>query len=300
MRRDLPDLESIACFLAAARTLNFRAAAKTVALTPAAFGKRIKQLEMLLECQLFERTTRHVTLTPHGEAMISEARALIRAAERCVHAGRGHTGPAPLRINIGTRYELGLSWLLPMLPKLEAELPHIEFNYYFGSGPDLEERIRRFDVQCAVSSRVFVDPIFDSTRLVEETYVFVGSTSLLASTPFTAPQHAVDHCLIDAHEEQPLYRYFRDANEAPPSLPFGQFRIMGTISAIRAMLLADRGVAVLPYYLVKPDLDGGCLQRIFPNVRLRTDYFRLMFRRDDPNRSVYAELANIIRTQPLT
>ncbi len=300
MNNQLPNLESVACFLAAARTLNFRAAAKTVALTPAAFGKRIKLLEEQLDSRLFERSTRHVTLTPNGEAMLPQARALIHAAEKCMHAGRGYAGPAPLRLSVGTRYELGLSWLMPMLSVLEKELPHIEFNYYFGSGPDLEDRIRRFDIQCAVSSRVFVDPIFDAIRLVEETYVFVGSATLLAKQALTTPEQAGHHCLIDAHEERPLYRYFRDATNAPSALHFGQFRVMGTTSAIREMLLADKGVAVLPFYLVKPDLASGTLVRIFPDVSLRCDYFRLMFRRDDPNRGLYDTLASVMRTQPLT
>ena len=75
---------------------------------------------------------------------------------------------------------------------------------------------------------------------------------------------------------------------------------MGTTSAIREMLLADKGVAVLPFYLVKPDLAAGTLVRIFPDVSLRCDYFRLMFRRDDPNRGLYDTLAAVIRAQPLT
>ena len=117
MSAALPNLESISCFLAAARTLNFRAAAKTGALTPAAFGKRIKQLEAQLGCRLFERSTRHVTLTPNGEAMLPEARALLHTANRCVHAGRGSADRTDC-LSIGTRYELGLSWLVPMLTDL--------------------------------------------------------------------------------------------------------------------------------------------------------------------------------------
>ena len=295
----LPDLESIQCFIAAARTLNFSAAAKTVALTPAAFGKRIRQLEEQLDAPLFERTTRHVALTPSGESMLPHARELLQVAQSCMHAGRGQAGPAPMTITIGTRYELGLSWLVPMLSTLRHELPHVEINYYFGSGPDLEDRIRNFDVQCAVSSRVFVDPIFDATRLQKEDYVFVGSANLIAKQPFDQPNSATNHCLIDAHQERPLYRYFRDAEHAPPALHFGQFRVMGTISAIRMLLLQDQGVAVLPKYLVQPDLNSGRLVHIFPDVELRCDYFRLMYRRDDPNKALYKTLAEVMRRQKL-
>src|SRR4029079_1882474 len=40
-----PSLQSLRCFVEAARLLNFRAAARAVALTPAALGQRIAQLE---------------------------------------------------------------------------------------------------------------------------------------------------------------------------------------------------------------------------------------------------------------
>jgi hypothetical protein len=57
------DLESLRCFVHAAAELSFRVAAKACALSPAAFGDRIRRLEEDLGAPLFERTTRKVTLT---------------------------------------------------------------------------------------------------------------------------------------------------------------------------------------------------------------------------------------------
>ena len=296
----LPDLESIQCFVAAARTLNFRAAAKQVALTPAAFGKRVKSLEEQLDQRLFERTTRHVSLTPAGQRFLPEARRLLNVAAQCMRIGRGQSGPVPMNLTIGTRYELGISWLMPMLHGLRASQPHLTIDYYFGSGPDLEDRVRRFDINCAVTSRVFVDPVFDAIRLKREDYVFVGSNSLLQDRPFQSSADAHNHCLIDVQVEQPLFRYFRDAVDAPDQLRFGEARIMGTTAAIRLLVLAGEGVAVLPYYLVKPDLDAGRLQLIFPDIEPRCDYFRLMYRRDDPHAELYGEVAAFMRSQTLT
>jgi len=48
----LPSLESLRCFVEAARLLNFRKAARAVALTPAAFGARIRQLGAPLDFRL--------------------------------------------------------------------------------------------------------------------------------------------------------------------------------------------------------------------------------------------------------
>src|SRR5687767_2004537 len=114
----LPSLENLRCFDAAARLLRFRAAAKTVALTPAAFGQRIRQLEDELGVPLFERTTRRVRLTSAGLALLPHARACLDAAASCARAARGELGPPPAEIVMGTRHELGVSWLTPLLGPL--------------------------------------------------------------------------------------------------------------------------------------------------------------------------------------
>src|SRR6187549_2541817 len=111
----LPDLESLRCFDAAATHLSFRVAARTVALSPAAFGERIKRLEEQLGAPLFERTTRRVTLTPAGERLVPQARRVLDEARRCLQSARDETAPAPYDLTVGTRFELGISWLTPAL-----------------------------------------------------------------------------------------------------------------------------------------------------------------------------------------
>src|SRR5438552_6560345 len=103
----LPSVESLRCFAAAARLLNFRAAARSVGLTRPALGQRIRQLEEQLDAQLFQRTTRSVTLTTAGLSLLPHAEKTLALAAECVRAARGETGPPPAEITLGTRQELG-------------------------------------------------------------------------------------------------------------------------------------------------------------------------------------------------
>src|SRR5262245_13142653 len=108
----LPSVESLRCFFAAARQLNFRRAASEVGLTPTAFSERIRGLERELGATLFLRTTRKVALTAEGRALLPAAERALSSVRDCLHA---IARPAPLavRLRIGTRFELGLSWLVP-------------------------------------------------------------------------------------------------------------------------------------------------------------------------------------------
>lgn len=294
----LPDIDSLECFEAAARLLNFRAASQAVSLTPAALGKRIAQLEGQLGRKLFHRTTRKVELTEAGLALVPRAQALLGQARECVRAVRGETGPPPMELSLGTRHELGLSWIVPMLGHLRGALPHVTVHLYFSSGHDLERRVRSADVDCAVISRAAIAPLAGE-RLHREDYVFVGSPKLLARQPLVKDEQAVFHTLLDVHRELNLFNYWRDAQGGGERLHFGHVLVMGTIAAIRMLVLAGEGVAVLPSYLVGPDIEKKKLQVIFPEVTPRSDWFRLLYRADDPRRALYQALARAMLDVPL-
>jgi LysR family glycine cleavage system transcriptional activator len=295
----LPDLESLRCFAEAARLLNFRAAARAVGLTPAALGQRIRQLEEQMEVRLFHRTTRRVLLTEQGSALLPYAQSALATAQDCLRAARGELGPVPMEIELGTRHELGLSWLVPMLPRLRAAHPGLTIHLYFGSGPDLELRVRTQEIDCAVSSRRLTDPKLDFVRLHREDYVFVAAPALLRRRPFRRAEDAAQHTLVDVSRELALFRYWRDATGGSDALAFRALVRIGTIDGIRALVLGGEGVAVLPEYLVAPDLTARRLVRVMPRVKLLNDHFRLIFRGDDPRQHVYRALAETLLREPL-
>lgn len=295
----LPDLESLRCFVAAADTLNFRAAARVVGLTPAALGQRIRQLEGSLDVRLFHRTTRKVELTEAGMALLPKAQRALAVARECVRAARGELGPPPMELTLGTRHELGLSWVQPMLPELERRFPYVTFHMYFGSGADLALRLLGHEIDCAISSRRITEPGLESVNLHREDYVFVASPHLLARRPLACLDDTVHHTLLDIHSDLPLYRYFRETPQVGDVVRFAGFRRLGTIAAIRAGVMRGSGVAVLPAYLVQPDLATGDLVAVLRDIDLQPDWFRLVFRTDDPRISTFRAMGAAMRAHPL-
>jgi LysR family glycine cleavage system transcriptional activator len=295
----LPSLDNLQCFERAARLLNFRKAAKAVGLTPAAFGQRIQKLEDQLGVKLFVRTTRSVHLTEAGTALLEPAERCLRLAEETMRAARGESAPPPMDLVLGTRHELGLSWVLPQLDRLEKARPWLQLHLYFGSGPDLILRVRTMEVDCAVTSTRFSDPKLDSFRLHREDYVFCGAKALLSREPLKRPEDAKRHNLLDASPERPLFRYWKDAPKGGDRLEFARGVWLGGIEAIHRRILAGAGVGVLPAYLIRHELANGKLCRIFPGVVLLHDYFRLVFRADDPRRPIYEGLTRSLLETPL-
>jgi DNA-binding transcriptional LysR family regulator len=295
---NLPSIDSLRCFAAAAKLLNFRAAARSVALTPAAFGQRIKQLEDQLGAQLFVRTTRSVRLSTAGLALLPAAQRAIASVEECARVVATEDALPPMDLVLGTRHELGLSWILPQIDRLKQLHPSLEIHLYFGSGADLVNRVRAMQIDCAVTSTRLADPKLEGLRLHREDYVFVGAPSLLARVPFKTAEDASRHTLVEVDDDMSLFRYWRDAPKGS-MLSFAKLVRFGTIEAIRQRILAGAGVGVLPKYLVEGDLEAKRLRVVLPSVTPLHDFFRLVVRSDDPRRTMFEKLAASMAEVPL-
>ncbi|UFS57932.1 LysR family transcriptional regulator [Subtercola endophyticus] len=95
-------------FLAVAEELNFTKAAQSLFAVQSTVSAGIRALETELGATLFERSTRQVALTPVGEALVPEARAVVEAVDRvrgvAVAARSGLRGR--LRVGIFTNIEI--------------------------------------------------------------------------------------------------------------------------------------------------------------------------------------------------
>ena len=296
---DLPATESLRCFMAAAERLNFRAAARAVALTPAALSQRIRQLERQMGASLFQRTTRSVQLTPAGLALLPRARACLAEAAACLRVVRDDAAPAAVELTLGTRFELGMSWIVPMLPALKEALPQLTLHLFFGSGHEIVERLRAGLIDCAVTSAQVTDVRLAGVRLHEERYAFVAAPRLLRRLPLARVEDAAAHVLLDIDVGLPLFRYFSEAAGAPALPRFAGYRWLGLGAAVKAMVLAGEGVAVLPEYMIAAELRQRQLRRLFPDAAPRPDFFRLVHRVDDPRRATHEALAGQLAAAPI-
>ncbi|MBX7084338.1 MAG: LysR family transcriptional regulator [Nannocystaceae bacterium] len=294
MARPLPSVDSLRCFVAAADQLNFRRAAAEVALTPAALSQRIKQLEDQLGVVLFDRDSRHVVLTPAGVALLERARPALAAIAACAEVG--DAAPARLRLSLATRFELGLSFVVPAIAALRRERPQWHIDLVFGSGPEIVAQLERGAVDAVLTSAPTADADWTSEVVHPEHYALVAAPALLQRQRFDAPEHGRDHCLLDIDGSLPLARY---ALSVCPGLEFGAVWRVGTGAAVHQLACAGEGVAVLPLHMIAQDLEHGRLVRLLPALELLDDSFRLIYRGASPLRAELSAIAAWLRAWPL-
>ena len=284
------DLEHLRCFVAAANHLSFRAAARELALSPAAFGQRVRLVEEQLGVALFTRTTRSVALTVEGARALDAAREALGAAARFVEVARGGARP-PFTLTLGTRFEIGLSWIVPALPALERLEPARALHVVFGDGPDLVARTLAGELDATLTSARLAVPRLRMAALHEEAYAFVGARRLLRDKPLRGAGDARAMVLLDATAELPLFRYFLDVCPADETWSFERVELLSTTAALRLRVLQGAGVAVLPRSVVERDVEAGRLEVLMPKRRLARDRYRLVWRAGHPRELELAALA---------
>lgn len=291
------DPVSLQCFLAAARLGTFRRASEQVGLSPPAFSDRIQRLEEEVGEKLFTRTSRAVHLLPAGERLRPLAEEALAALARCRAAVSD--APLPYTITLGTRFELGMSWLVPALDALAAAHPERTLHLVFGMGQELLSRLHSGALDAAVLSTRLTDPRLEYATLHREDYTFVGAPDLAGEGTVRGAADVQQHALVDTIPSLPLFGYVRDATQPEEIWRFASVQLMGTIAAVRQRALEGHGLAVLPTYFVQADLDAGLLVNVAPTVPILSDAFRLVWRGTTGVSDRMETLAAELRAMPL-
>ena len=126
MRRDLPALNALRAFEAAARLGGFAVAAAELGVTPGAVSRHVRILEDRTGVLLFERRARSLLLTPRGHdllAVVGESFDRLEAGTRSVLV------PAPrTRLLVNVQTSLAIGWMLPRLARFQREQPGLDLE----------------------------------------------------------------------------------------------------------------------------------------------------------------------------
>lgn len=126
MARNLPPLNALKAFEAAARHESFTAAAAELNVTHAAVSRHIRELEGWLGTKLFLRTGRGVELTERGKSYVAD---LTRGFDILAAATENVSGRRRRRrqkLSVSVEPSFAALWLVPRLGRFTVANPEIE------------------------------------------------------------------------------------------------------------------------------------------------------------------------------
>jgi LysR family transcriptional regulator, glycine cleavage system transcriptional activator len=123
-RFNLPPLDLIQGFEAAARTLSFTKAAEELFLTQSAVSRQIRALEEYLGVALFERRPRRLELTEQGRALYRTAVELLERLQETTN--RLRSDAAAPHLTVTTTGGFASLWLIPRLRAFTVLHPEVD------------------------------------------------------------------------------------------------------------------------------------------------------------------------------
>ncbi len=124
--RNLPNLNALRAFEAAARHLSFSRAAQELSVTQGAVSRQVKALETWLGVSLFLRRGRSVELTEHGREYLAATDDAFEIVEQASRRLAGSTRKLVLTANVLPTF--AMRWLIPRLPQFSELHPDIEVH----------------------------------------------------------------------------------------------------------------------------------------------------------------------------
>lgn len=172
------------CFVAVAEELSFRSAAHRLNMTQPPLSRQIKLLEERLSLVLFERSTRHVRLTPAGESFYESAIDIIQRSEHAVlnarQAERGEYG----NIALGFVPSAAMKFVPLIAQKMAETLPNVGLTPIEGMGYEVIEAQRAGRIDLGLTRMERPRGEIERVKAVSEPFVMaIPKSHRLATKP---------------------------------------------------------------------------------------------------------------------
>ncbi|WP_210644586.1 transcriptional regulator GcvA [Pseudomonas sp. Tri1] len=263
MIANLPPLNAVRAFAAAARHQSFSRAAEELHVSHSAVSRHIKLLEERLGVLLFERRTRQSVLTPAGQTFYEQvSAALTQIANAAAALTRG---ASQRKVSINVRPSFAVRWLIPRLPEFMALHPDIKPEVLTRTQPP-DQSGETFDVVIRRGHSGW-SPDVQPQPLLEDDLLLVAAPSLLHGVPLDSVHDLARHTLLSGRTRSSDWQTWakhagikRLSNQ--PTLQFDHMHL------VLQAAVDGLGVALCPASLLGKDLLTGRLSCPLPTLRL--------------------------------
>ncbi|MDR2335986.1 MAG: LysR family transcriptional regulator [Burkholderiaceae bacterium] len=254
-------------FLRVAATGSFSQAADQLSIPRPTVSLAVQQLEARLGARLLHRTTRKVSLTPDGQALVERASPLVDDMLELEQRFRSPPQTIAGRLRIDVPSRIARIVIAPALPGLLARHPALRID--LGSSDRAVDLVLE-QVDCALR----VGPLPDSSLIARR----LGSMPLInCASPDYLARHGVPHGPDDLGQHQAVHYNSPTTGRAAPwewmedggerTCMLGGAVGVNNAESYIACALAGLGLIQIPRYDVQAHLQAGELAEVMPAYR---------------------------------
>ncbi|WLG47120.1 LysR family transcriptional regulator [Pseudomonas sp. FP1740] len=259
----LANLES---FVRSAETGSFSAAARLLALTPAAVSRNVAMLERNIGVRLFQRSTRKLSLTEAGERFLASIGGNLQALQTAISAVSSDRGEPAGVLKVSLAPTFGIDHVLPLLPEFLARYPLIRLEWHF-ENRQVDLIAEGYDA--AIGGGFELTPGVVSRTLAAADVVAVASPAYLAGR--TLPSSPADLAQYNGIVMRGIRTgrvrqwVMRDSVGNEASAELSENIVLNDPAAMREAALLGLGVTLLVSPDVIAHIQHGELLRLLPD-----------------------------------
>lgn len=250
-------------FTEVAREGSFSGAARRRGVAPSSVARQITALETQLDTTLFQRSTRALSLTDSGRALLIRARRILDElddAQQEIASMKGELGGL---LRVACFPTFGKRYVIPLICRLSERHPSLRVEL------DLTERVEdpvvdRLDAVVRIGE--LADSSLIATRIATQRRLLCASPAYLRvmGTPQSTAQLS-EHRLLDKLHGADLLGW-RDVLGQPVEQAVLR---CDDFEAMRLAAVGGRGIAYLPDWVVGDDVLDGSLVHLLPELAQR-------------------------------
>lgn len=256
----LDSLSGMAVFAKVVEARSFTAAAFELGMSKSAVSKQISRLEDRLGARLLNRTTRRLSLTETGAAFYDRCARVVAEAQEAELAVTNLQSEPRGTLRVNAPMSFGHLHIAPAIPDFLARYPELRVDMTMNDRfVDLIDE--GFDVAIRIAR--LTDSSLIARRLAPDRRVLCGAPSYFErhGEPETPDDLIRHNCLSYAYVSDTDQWQFIDGEGTRAVAVRGTLRANNG-DAIRQALLAGLGIAILPSFIVGPDVQAGRLKEV--------------------------------------
>jgi DNA-binding transcriptional LysR family regulator len=240
---------------------SIRHAAEDLGVSKSVVSFELKRLEDRLNARLINRTTRRISLTEAGTRFLAHCRALLKTMREAELEVADSTAKPQGHLRVAAAPGFGALHIAPLLPDFSGLYPNIDVQL------DLDVAFvdliaDSYDV--AVRVTILPDSGLRRHYFAPNHMIICASPALLKTLPPIQAPADLEHCKCLRYSDEWPY-WIQWLGSLPIELRPRRLNCpltCNSVQALRAAALGGLGVAILPYYVVGPDLKCGRLVRV--------------------------------------
>ncbi|HEY0753533.1 MAG TPA: LysR family transcriptional regulator [Ktedonobacteraceae bacterium] len=246
------ELRHLRYFVAVAHRRHFTQAAEELNLAQPALSQQIQQLERELGITLLERSSRHVRLTPAGEAFLSRAEHILADVAQAQQEMHEFAELKRGRVVIGALQSLDAFHFSALLARFHARYPDIEIILREEAGEKLLELLHSGILDLSLlqvtgnelATKFAAELIATEKLLTEEVVLIVSPGHALASLQQVPMEELRNESFISFKAGSVLRAILQQKAMAAGFVPRISFE-SGDLGTIRSLVAEGLGIALL-------------------------------------------------------